>query len=80
VTTFVVLSVVAFLFELVGTFSGYTMLFSNTVNFVQFVLHSSGSVRLAWYIIFEGATPHRPAVGGCCQLGVTGVGSSRGGL
>ena len=53
--TFVVLSVAAILIKLVGIFSGYTVLYSDTINFVQFVLNVSGSVRLAWFIIFEGA-------------------------
>ena len=54
ITTFVVLSVVVLLVKLVGTFSGYTLLFSDKVNFAQFVINISGTVRLAWWIIFEG--------------------------
>ena len=52
--TFVVLSVAAILIKLVGIFSGYTVLYSDTINFLQFVLNVSGSVRLSWFIIFEG--------------------------
>eukprot|EP00750_Incisomonas_marina_P005450 INCI13953.2.p1 GENE.INCI13953.2~~INCI13953.2.p1 ORF type:complete len:139 (+),score=21.16 INCI13953.2:169-585(+) len=55
VMTFVVLSVAAILIKLVGIFSGYTVLYSDTINFLQFVLNVSGSVRLSWFIIFEGA-------------------------
>lgn len=65
--TFVVLSIAAILIKLVGIFSGYTVLYSDTINFVQFVLNVSGSVRLAWFIIFEGACV-RACVGEDCLL------------
>jgi len=56
ITTFVVVAIISILVKLVGIFSGYTMLYSDTVNFLQFTLNASASVRLCWFIIFEGTT------------------------
>ena len=54
VTAFVVVSMIVILIKLGGIFSGYTILYSDTVNFLQFVLNASCGTRLSWYIIYEG--------------------------